>query len=84
MNERGREVANRRVRELTVKLDIERLGRAVEEYRSRFGTPPRSLRGLVTSGILRQIPVDPDGNPYRYDRRTGGVSSATVYVLGGE
>lgn len=45
----------------------------VERYRRRFGSRPSALRGLVTAGYFKRIPVDPSGAPFVYDPSTGKV-----------
>ena len=42
----------------------------------RFGRPPARLEDLVSSGFLKYLPQDPDGNPYAYDPAAGTVSSS--------
>lgn len=77
-----REIADRQVRDLTVKLDVRALERAVEAFRLRAGRFPRSLQELVARGFLTGAPLDPDGRPYAYDPATGAVSSAAGRILG--
>lgn len=77
-----RGIADRQVRDLTVKADVRALGRAVASFQERAGRPPRSLEELVARGVLPGLPLDPDGQPYAYDARTGAVSSAAGRILG--
>lgn len=77
-----RAIAERQVRELTVRADVADLETAVAVYRERHGTNPRSLDALVSAGILRFLPADPDGNRYAYEPRTGKVGSAAGRILG--
>jgi hypothetical protein len=45
----------------------------IGKYYERFAAYPADLNDLVRSGYLRGLPVDPLGNPYEYDARTGLV-----------
>jgi hypothetical protein len=59
-----KEILQKRMREVMVERDIQRLERAVEEYRARQGAFPGKLSDLVASGILRAIPGEPHGGRY--------------------
>jgi hypothetical protein len=54
------------------------------EFREIRGTNPDRLEDLVKIGWLKQVPPDPMGTPYEYDRGTGEVklspSSKVVYL----
>lgn len=76
-----RAIAERQVRDLTVKRDVARLEGAIATFRASAGRPPRRLEELVAGGLLPRIPVDPDGNPYAYDPARGVVSSAAGRIL---
>ncbi len=78
-----RAIASRQARDLQVRLDAAELEAAVRDYERRTGRPPARLEDLVRVGILRSLPVDPDGRPYVYDRRSGKVTSAAARLLGG-
>ena len=78
----ARAIATRQIRALTVRADTQELEAAIASYRDRFGKPPRSLDQLVTSGVLRVLRQDPDGNPYVYEPSSGTVTSAASRVLG--
>lgn len=79
----SRAIAERQVRGLRVRIDLERINHAIEAFRERAGRLPRSLDELVREGFLPAVPVDPDGTPYAYDRGSGRASSAASRVLGG-
>jgi tetratricopeptide (TPR) repeat protein len=81
-NDEARAIATRQIRSLAVRADVQDLDKAIDDYRSRIGRPPRSLNDLVQAGILSALPLDPDGNPYAYDPATGTVSSVASRVLG--
>lgn len=78
----SREIARRRARELTVRIDLAALRRAVADFETRSGRRPRALDELVAAGLVREIPPDPDGRPYAYDRSTGRISSPAESLLG--
>jgi hypothetical protein len=54
--------------------EAEALTRLVGIYETRTGRKPESLDQLRAAGLLRQVPVDPSGAPFGYDRETGEVS----------
>lgn len=59
--------ANRRLRQLDAMEQIEQLRAAVEAYARRVGRAPRGWADLVQAGLLRGVPADPTGLPYRLD-----------------
>jgi len=59
-----RAVLERRIREVTVERDLQRLERAVEKYREKTGTFPADLSVLIREGILAAIPAEPNGGRY--------------------
>jgi tetratricopeptide (TPR) repeat protein len=78
----ARAIARRQIRSLTVRADVQDLDAAIGVYSERNGRPPRSLDELVRAGIVRDLPLDPDGKPYAYDPSTGKASSTASRVLG--
>jgi tetratricopeptide (TPR) repeat protein len=81
-NAEARAIAERQIRTLTVRADVQDLDAAIVTYRERHDRLPRSLDELVKAGILTALPSDPDGNPYAYDPTAGTVSSVASRVLG--
>ncbi|ANM28562.1 hypothetical protein ABI59_01430 [Acidobacteria bacterium Mor1] len=77
-----RALARRKVAALQVTVDLENLDRAIQAFRTRTGRPPRELGELRRSGVLTELPADPEGKPYRYDPLTGEVSTGAGRVLG--
>lgn len=57
--------AVKHLRALQVDEDVPRLEALVAEYQRRTGQPPLAWSSLITAGLLRGIPVDPLGNPYK-------------------
>jgi len=53
------------LRALQVDQDVSDLERAVEIYRQRTGRLPASFVDMAAAGLLRGIPQDPLGQPYR-------------------
>jgi tetratricopeptide (TPR) repeat protein len=53
------------LRALQVDEDVPKLEQLVALYRERTGHPPNSFLDLVAAGMLRAIPVDPLGHPYK-------------------
>lgn len=78
----SRAIAERQIRDLTVRADLADLDAAIAAFRSREGRVPHRLGELVESGFLRIEPRDPDGRAYRYDPGIGRVSSGAGAVLG--
>ncbi len=77
-----RAIAERQLRALTVQLHLRELEGAVAIFREQKGRLPATLEDLVRAGILRALPLDPDGDPYRYDPVTGRISSVAGRLLG--
>jgi tetratricopeptide (TPR) repeat protein len=81
-DEGARAIATRQIRTLTVRADLKDLDEAIAGFRARAGRAPRNLDELVRSGILKALPLDPDGHRYVYDPSTASVSSPASRVLG--
>jgi tetratricopeptide (TPR) repeat protein len=77
-----RTIAWNHVHDLRVQVDLEDLKAAIAFERGRTGRPPGSLAELQRDGILGEVPRDPEGNPYRYDPRTGVPSYGGLSILG--
>jgi tetratricopeptide (TPR) repeat protein len=75
-DETTRKIADQRMRDLQVRIDLEDLARAVEVYRARTGRSPRDLDAIVRAGVLESVPLDPEGQPYRLDPDDGAVTTA--------
>ncbi len=71
-----KQIAYQHMHDLKVLIDLESLRKAINQYRDRSGKIPLSLQQLVPSQLISKIPIDPDGNPYLYDPRTGEVKYA--------
>ncbi len=72
-----REILEKRAKEIMIERDIQGLESAVQQYRSKRGSYPRTLHDLIASGYLSQLPQEPFGGSYELDSRTGTVRSST-------
>ncbi len=75
-------IAERKVRELETRLDVETLQAAVDRFRKENGRYPDRLGELAERRYIRGVPLASDGRPYRYDAETGTVSSKSGQMLG--
>lgn len=53
------------LRALKVDEDITELDRLVAQYQQQTGVLPSSFNVMIGAGILRGVPVDPNGKPYK-------------------
>lgn len=72
-----REVIAKRAKEVMIERDIRELETAVQQYRSKQGSYPRTLNDLIPNGYLSQLPQEPFGGSYELDSKTGQVRSST-------
>jgi tetratricopeptide (TPR) repeat protein len=75
--------ADRNIFDLRVKMDLKRLGTAVDAYSNVRGTRPQRLSDLVQAGLLPGVPMDPYGEPYLYDPATGEVTCSRPFNFRG-
>ncbi|HMF89838.1 MAG TPA: hypothetical protein VKL40_04280 [Candidatus Angelobacter sp.] len=66
-----RETALKHIVSLRATLEMEELSRRIEAYRQKTGVLPSAWGDLVRAGLLRSVPRDPTGSPYRL--MTNGV-----------
>jgi hypothetical protein len=59
-----RDTALRHLTTLRVQLDEGWLNDASDDYRKRFSRYPASVEELIEAGLLRGVPLDPQGFPY--------------------
>jgi len=52
---------------------IDELQRRLAEFSKRTGQAARSWDQLIAAGLLRDVPRDPSGTPYRLDPETGRI-----------
>jgi tetratricopeptide (TPR) repeat protein len=60
-----RQNATAHLRALQVDENITELEQMVAQYRQRTGVTPSSFGMLIGAGLLRGVPVDPEGKPYK-------------------
>ena len=77
-----RAIAERQVRELHIRIDLQAIRAAAASYRSRFDRWPPGIDNLVAEGMLPATPRDPDGLPYAYNPATGDADSPAGRILG--
>jgi tetratricopeptide (TPR) repeat protein len=77
-----RTVAWNHIHDLKVDVDLTGLRDAIRTYRDRGGRDPAGLADLANAGILADVPLDPEGQLYDYDPRTGRVAYGGSRVLG--
>ncbi|MFQ5669642.1 MAG: tetratricopeptide repeat protein [Acidobacteriota bacterium] len=80
-DENVRAIAAKHVHDLTLEVDLQHLREAVAAYRRARGRYPPRLSSLVAMGLLKALPVDPEGNAYRYAAQTGEVQAASRFRL---
>jgi hypothetical protein len=69
-----RREADFRLRQLDAMDGIDFVERIVQRYRERTGTLPASWDDLIRARLLRGVPPDPTGTPFRLDAQTGEVT----------
>jgi tetratricopeptide (TPR) repeat protein len=67
--------AVKHLRALRVDEDVSQLEALVAEHKRRTGQQPASWMSLISAGLLRGVPVDPLGHPYKL-MRDGGIEVA--------
>jgi tetratricopeptide (TPR) repeat protein len=72
-----REVLAYRMKEVIIERDLHILEDAVKVYRKQHQSLPVRLTDLVVAGTLPILPQEPFGGDYRFDPKTGSVSSST-------
>lgn len=72
-----RELAERKLIELDLRVACTQLDNAIAMYRQRHGQPPKTIEDLVTGGILADTPKDPLGGRFFIDA-TGHAQNTTV------
>ena len=66
--------ADFRIKQLDAMDGIDVLEHAVQVYRERAGAYPASWSDLIRAGLMRQVPADPTGVPFRLDASNGKVT----------
>lgn len=69
-----RRAAQYRLEQLDAMDQIDALQRVVTVYEQRTGMRPQTWFDVARAGLIRGIPADPDGRPYRLDPNSGAVT----------
>jgi len=69
-----RDQASFRLKQLDALDGIDFIQRIVDQYRARIGAPPGSWDDIMRAGLLRGVPRDPTGIPFRLDPATAKVT----------
>jgi hypothetical protein len=64
-NEEIRRNAFQHLQSMKADDDVTELERLAEQYRSQTGNYPSSFSDLIAAGMLRGVPLDPGGQPYK-------------------
>lgn len=59
-----KEYALDQLKQLKVQQDESQLNQLAQDYFARFGSYPKSMMDLVSTGMITGTPVDPEGFPY--------------------
>ena len=68
------------------KIDIANLDQSLEMYKLQnltYPDPGEGLQALVTKGVIKKLPKDPWGHPYRYVM-PGQHGAVDIYSLGAD
>jgi tetratricopeptide (TPR) repeat protein len=68
-----KQTAYQHMHDLKVLIDVDAMKKALVSYQLKNNRYPFHLQQLVNAGLIKEIPLDPDGAPYLYDQRTGEV-----------
>ncbi|MEW5806008.1 MAG: hypothetical protein AB1756_01440 [Acidobacteriota bacterium] len=80
-DEYARNIAWMHVHDLKIEIDLAKINEAIGQFQSKHGRRPARLGDLVTAGFLPEIPLDPNGKEYIYDRKEGIARPATQLIL---
>ena len=72
-SERIKNIASNHLYRTKAAMDIQKLEKALKEYKKTYGRFPDKLERLVQAGLADMIPKDLDGREYDYDPQTGEV-----------
>lgn len=80
-DERTKRISYNHFFDLSQEVDLDTLRNAIVAYTAKSGHRPANLSRLVEAGILRELPVNPEGDAYLYDSRSGEVKPAKPFRL---
>lgn len=73
-------VCDANIKRLYNKIAVEKLNSALKTYKLRYGSYPDKLTGLITSGIINNLPPLSEGAYYVYDPKTGKINILQITV----
>lgn len=77
-----KQTAFQHLHDLKVLIDLSAIRNAIESFREKQHQYPLNLEQLTSARLLDEIPLDPEGNEYQYNSRTGEVvygQQLTIY-----
>jgi tetratricopeptide (TPR) repeat protein len=77
-------IAERQLRHLKVKIDVQEIQAWVARFRLENERWPAALTELIQPGYTDALPFDPFGRPYAYDPFSGIVAAPKDRILPGE
>jgi len=80
-SEYARNIAWMHIHDLKIEIDLEMLNDEVKKFKTRTGRTPGRLSDLVAHGLIHDVPLDPNGKEYVYDRKEGIVRAAVPLIL---
>lgn len=63
-NPEEKEIALIYMKNIKMRIDIDFLNEKIDAFTARMGHPPETIRELITSGLVQQIPEEPHGESY--------------------
>jgi len=69
-----RETAKKRLLQLDALDQIDYLRRIRDEFQRRKGHSPESWEQIIAAGLLRGVPVDPEGTAFTLNFATGEIA----------
>lgn len=76
-----KQVAYHHMHDLKIIVDLDTMQRGIAAFAKEHHKNPLNLNQLLVEGLIGEIPVDPEGNPYQYNAAMGTVSSKTSVTL---
>ncbi|RKY13689.1 MAG: type II secretion system protein GspG [Planctomycetota bacterium] len=73
-----------KAREMRIKSDMKSIEDAITHFQMDKGRYPESLEELVQERILQEMPRDPWGNPYSYERTDDTEPPYTITCYGAD
>lgn len=77
-DEKVRATVEQRIKEVTVERDIKILENAIESFRGGYRRDPEDLRELVERDIIKDLPLEPFGGFYYFNKDDGKIYSSII------